>query len=167
MEVFNKLGVDIGFVTLGLIGVNFILLVLCIILFVKTSGIKKRYKKFMSGSDGHSLEDEINKKFIQLEAIHRANEANTEKLLQLEKLVLASYKKVGIVKYDAFSEMGGKLSFVLTLLDSNNNGVLLNSMHSSREGCYTYVKEIVKGESFIVLSEEEKESLRQAISYKM
>ena len=58
--------------------------------------------------------------------------------------------------------MGGNLSFALTLLDGNNNGYIINSMHS-REGCYNYIKEIVKGESYIELSEEESESLSRAI----
>ena len=73
-----------------------------------------------------------------------------------------NYQKVGIVKYDAFNEMGGKLSFALTLLDGNNSGWVINAMHS-REGCYTYIKEIVRGESYIELAEEEAESLEQAI----
>lgn len=59
------------------------------------------------------------------------------------------YQKVGIVKYDAFHEMGGDLSFALTMLDENNTGWILNAMHS-REGCYTYIKEVIKGE--VILS---------------
>lgn len=74
-----------------------------------------------------------------------------------------SYQKVGIVKYDAFHEMGGKLSFALTMLDNKNNGFIINSMHS-REGCYMYIKEIVAGESYIELGEEEAESLEKAIA---
>lgn len=73
-----------------------------------------------------------------------------------------NYQKIGIVKYDAFQEMGGNLSFVLTLLDANDNGFVLNVMHS-REGCYNYIKEIVKGESYVELSSEETESLEKAI----
>ena len=63
----------------------------------------------------------------------------------LYRALRSSYQKVGIVKYDAFGEMGGKLSFALTMLDNDNNGWILNSMHS-RDGCYTYIKEIVRGE---------------------
>ena len=65
-------------------------------------------------------------------------------------------------RHNILQEMGGKLSFALTLLDGNNNGYIINSMHS-REGCYNYIKEIVKGESYIELSEEEAESLDRAI----
>ena len=73
------------------------------------------------------------------------------------------YKKVGIVKYDAFNEMGGKLSFALAMLDKSNNGYVINAIHS-REGCYTYAKEIVRGESFITLGEEEKKALEKAVN---
>ena len=58
--------------------------------------------------------------------------------------------------------MGGKLSFALAMLDNNNTGWIINAMHS-REGCYTYVKEIVKGESYVELAEEEAEALDKAI----
>ena len=42
------------------------------------------------------------------------------------------------------------------------SGWIINAMHS-REGCYTYVKEIVKGESYVELAEEEAEALDKAI----
>ena len=48
------------------------------------------------------------------------------------------------------------------MLDGKNNGWVINAMHS-REGCYTYIKEIVNGESYIELSEEEAESLEKAV----
>ena len=53
------------------------------------------------------------------------------------------------------------MSFVIALLNNDNSGIVLNAMHS-REGCFTYAKEIIKGESFIPLSEEEKQALEQA-----
>ena len=59
--------------------------------------------------------------------------------------------------------MGGKLSFALALLDNNDTGFVINAMHS-REGCYTYIKEIIKGESYIVLGDEEKEAVEIAKS---
>ena len=88
-----------------------------------------------------------------------------DKYKHLEKVfnkMRTHYQKVGIVKYDAFHEMGGELSFAITMLDENNTGWILNIMHS-RQGCYAYVKDIVKGESTIQLAEEERESLEKAI----
>ena len=67
------------------------------------------------------------------------------------------------MKYDAFKEVGGTLSFVLTLLTKENDGIIMNSMHSNKEGCYIYIKEVKGGEVFVTLSEEERQSLEQAI----
>ena len=72
--------------------------------------------------------------------------------------------KYGIVKYDAFEDMGGKLSFVLAMLDNDNSGFILNAIHS-RENCFLYIKEIVKGESYIMLSQEEMEALKRAVNF--
>ena len=70
---------------------------------------------------------------------------------------------MGIVKYDAFKEMGGNLSFTLCLLDDMNTGFILNTMHG-RDSSYTYIKEIIKGEAYATLGEEEKEALDKAIN---
>lgn len=74
----------------------------------------------------------------------------------------SAFQKVGIVKYDAFQHMGGQLSFSLALLDENNNGFVLNSVHST-EGCYTYTKEIKKGVCAISLGKEEEQALSMAM----
>ena len=62
------------------------------------------------------------------------------------------------MRYDAFNQMGGQLSYSLVLLDENNNGFIVNSVHST-EGCYSYSKEIRNGDSNISLSTEEEEAL--------
>jgi len=85
-----------------------------------------------------------------------------ERLEGIDETLVKTYQKMGIVKYDAFKEMGGKLSFSLALLNQDNTGILISSMHS-REGCYTYTKEIIKGESFVLLADEEREALNQAM----
>ena len=71
-----------------------------------------------------------------------------------------------IAKYDAFDDVGGKLSFALALLDKNNTGLILNAVHS-RDNCFLYLKEIVKGESYVMLSQEEVEALRKAVNFEL
>ena len=80
----------------------------------------------------------------------------------LFKNMESTFQKIGIIKYDAFNQMGGQLSFSLVLLDKNNNGFVLNSVHGA-EGCYTYTKEIKDGTSEISLGEEEKQALDMAM----
>ena len=104
------------------------------------------------------------RKFDLIEKLVRSTDDNGEEIDKIWKVMDKSLNKYGIVKYDAFEDMGGKLSFVLAMLDKNNTGFLLNAIHS-RENCFLYIKEIVNGESYVVLSEEEVEALRQAVNF--
>ena len=71
------------------------------------------------------------------------------------------YSKIHVLKYDAFPDVVGKMSFVLVLLDMHNNGIVVNSIRSG-EGNYLYLKEVVKGESATVLCKEEEQALKEA-----
>ena len=55
------------------------------------------------------------------------------------------------------------MSFALAMLDKDNSGLILNAVHS-RDNCFLYLKEIVKGESYVMLSQEEVEALRKAVN---
>ncbi|WP_313129947.1 DUF4446 family protein [Anaerocolumna sp.] len=164
MSIFEELGLDLGYVLLGVAGFSVILFIMNIILFVKNRNLKKKYRSFMSGSNGKDLEEVILTRFSEIDFLKVENKKIKTKLENISETLLSTYQKIGIVKYDAFKEMGGKLSFSLALLNDNNDGFIINSMHSSREGCYTYIKEILKGESYVVLAEEEKLALEQAIN---
>ena len=144
------------YIILGLAALLIILLINIIVLGVKFKKMNKNYKKFMTGASGENLEEQILSRFADIDNLKTETNKLNEDLKKVKENLLITYQKVGVVKYDAFKEMGGKLSFVMALLDKNNNGILLNSVHSSREGCYTYLKEIIKGESFLELSEDEK-----------
>lgn len=129
---------------------------------MKHKCMQAKYQIFMRGKDGKSLEKGFLEQFKTVEKLERAVKQNTRDIDTIYKRMKTHYQKIGIVRYDAFQEMGGNLSFVLTMLDKNNNGWVFNAMHS-REGCYTYIKEIVKGESYMELGEEERESLKKAM----
>ena len=129
---------------------------------MKYDRLKQSYFSFMRGKDGKTLEKSILAKFDELEDLSALVKKHSADIKDIHRRMSSHYQKIGIVKYDAFLEMGGNLSFALTMLDEKDNGWILNVMRS-QEGCYTYVKEIVKGESFIELSEEEAESLERAI----
>ena len=117
---------------------------------------------FMRGKDGKTLEESMKERFAEVDTILKVTKQNRSDIREINRRLEGNYQKLGIIKYDAFNEMGGKLSFALAMLDGKNNGWVINAMHS-REGCYTYVKEIVKGESYVELAEEEAEALDKAI----
>lgn len=148
-------------VVLALAILSVALLTTTIILLVKVGSLTKKYNAFMKGSDGYTLESTILNRFKEIDILKEESKYTSEKLNIACETLITAYQKIGIVKYDAFKEMGGKLSFSLCLLDDENNGFILTSMHT-REGCYTYVKEIIKGESFVVLAAEERRALEEA-----
>ncbi|SHI45117.1 DUF4446 family protein [Parasporobacterium paucivorans] len=164
-KIFDSLGLDALdpavyiFVLLGLV---IILVIITILTLRATNKLKKRYDRFLMGKNAETLEDLIKNRFEELEYLKKENESKTALIQEISEKIRISYQKAAIVKYDAFNEMGGKLSFALALLDENNTGFVLTSMHS-REGCYTYIKEIIRGESYIVLGDEEKEAINKAI----
>ena len=163
LDFFGLFSVDTLYVILGMAVVMAVMLVFLIINSVKIKKMKLTYTSFMSGKDGKSLEEVILKRFKEVDELKKEDAAKKVQLDDINELLRFAFSKMGMVKYDAFNEMGGKLSFALALLDNRNNGFLINAMHS-REGCYTYVKEIINGESYINLGEEEKKALNKAIN---
>jgi len=139
----------------------FILAILLIVSLIKINKLNKKYAAFMKGAKGKDLESSILTRFSEMDKMKTDIEYIYGKLNIACDMLLTAYQKMSIVKYDAFKEMGGKLSFSLAMLDDKNNGYILTSVHT-REGCYTYVKEIIRGESFVVLSEEERKALEEA-----
>ena len=97
------------------------------------------------------------------EQIDQMNQLLREDIVSLRKNQRITYQKMGIVKYNAFREMSGDLSYALALLDQEDNGFIINSVYA-KEGGYSYIKEIIRGESSILLSDEEKAALNKAKS---
>lgn len=160
--ISQYLGFDSDYIILGLAGFCIILFILVIVNMVQTSKMKKKYKKFMSGKNAKSLEETLVKRLDQIDSLVEANAANEKNIKKVVNNMKFTFQKVGLVKYVAFNEMGGKLSFSLALLNASNDGFVLNAVHS-REGCYTYIKEIIDGNSIIVLAQEEQEALNMAM----
>lgn len=163
--ISEYLGFDSDYIIIGLAVAVLILLILAIVNIVQMSKLKKSYKAFMTGKNGKNLEDTLIKRLNQVDALIDSNNENEKNIKELFDDMQYTYQKMGLIKYDAFNEMGGKLSFSLAMLDVRNNGFIINAMHT-REGCYTYIKEIVDGNSIIVLSEEEQEALNRAMGKK-
>lgn len=165
MEFFNTINEYAAYIMLGMLAVIIILFVLVIVNMVQNNKLKKKYRKFMMGKDCRSLEDNLIQRMNEIEGLIASNQENKKNIDKIFRNLNRTYQKVGMVKYDAFHEMGGKLSFSLAVLNKLNDGFILNAVHS-REGCYTYIKEIIKGNSVILLSEEEKEALDEAMGTK-
>lgn len=163
-EMFDALGNSAGVITALLLILVIILLFQMISCNMRMTRLEKKYKMFMKGSDAQSLEKAFVRKMNQIDRLYEAKEDHEHSIEFLKKNFNIIFSKYGVEKYDAFEDVGGKLSFALALLDKENNGLILNAVHS-RDNCFLYMKEIVKGESYVMLSQEEVEALRKAVTF--
>lgn len=157
------LGIPTDYVIIGLAALVVLLIILMIVNVVQMAKLKKRYAIFMKGKNAKSLEDTLVYRLEQVDELIENNAANERNIDAIFKRMQFDFQKYGLVKYDAFDEMGGKLSFSLAMLNEKNDGFVLNAVHS-REGGYTYIKEIINGNSIIALAEEEQQALNMALA---
>lgn len=148
---------------IGIVVIALLFLILHIRQSIKISRLMNRYEKFMRGKNAENLASSIEENFTQMEKLTISHQKTQLKVEEALHDITSTFHKLGIVKYDAFKEMGGNLSFALCLLNDNNTGFILNTMHG-RESSYTYIKEIIKGEAYATLGEEEKEALEKALN---
>jgi hypothetical protein len=162
--MLSSMGIDPGVIMIFLMVLDVILLILVFELRMKVNRMNTRYRSFMKGEDGASLERTLKKELHKLRKDTNHIESFDAQLQEITRVLKKSVHKYGMVKYDAFDDVGGKLSFVLAMLNDDNSGFVLNAVHS-KENCFLYLKEIVNGESYIILSDEEIQALRIAENY--
>lgn len=154
---------NIAYLLIGLAVLVLVLIVLCIVLFVKFNGQKKRYDYFMGANrrPSHNLEMKIEEYFETSKQIEEKYAKLLDMVTDMDKTDKTKIQKVGLVRYNPFDEMGGNLCFALAFLDGYDNGVVLNGIHS-RTGSFTYAKPIEMGVSTYMLSEEEIKAVEMA-----
>lgn len=145
-------------IIISLLGLNILLFLVIIIQSAKNKNLKKKFLNLTNNQDFKSLEQAIkitNEKIDYFEEVLKALQKNYHVLNENSKL---NIKKLGIIRYDAFENVGSKLSFALALLDEYDNGVVINSIYS-REGSNIYAKPIENGLSKYPLSAEEMQAI--------
>lgn len=156
-------GIDSDFFLIGLAVLVLIFLILLIVQTVRIGKLNKRLASFMKGKDGKSLEETLIHRLEQIDDVSRQNEENKRNIKKINAKMKNTFCRCGIVKYDAFNESGGKLSFVITLLDEKKDGFILNVVHA-HDGSYSYIKDVVAGNPIVNLGTEEEESLERALT---
>lgn len=159
--IYQYTGIDPAYYLAALVFLVIVLIILIIVILCKHKKLRKRIDAFLQGKDGESLEEIFLSCMEKVQIADKENNRLQEEIEGLKKIQCMTYQKMGMVKYDAFRQMNGELSYALALLDQEENGFIINSIYAN-EGSYSYIKEIVKGECLIQLSEEEQKALNQA-----
>ncbi|GIV15536.1 MAG: hypothetical protein KatS3mg022_0971 [Armatimonadota bacterium] len=133
------------------------------ILLVQTRSLSKRLRRLTAGATGASLEGVLMDHLARVEEVDTRQRQIEQRVSALEAQVPLCVQHVGLVRYDAFEDVGGQQSFSLAMLDARQNGMILTSVYS-RSDVRVYAKAIRQGQPSHPLSEEELQALRNALS---
>lgn len=156
-QLLELLETNIIYIVLGLIATVILLLILTILLFIKVSKIKHRYNEFMRGTEV-DIEGLLRESIEKAESIQESHKYVKDSIARMQNQLNKCVQKVGVVRYAAIPEVGAELSFAVALLDDEDNGIVINGIYT-REGSYTYAKEIIEGNSKHQLSDEESKAI--------
>lgn len=141
---------------------NIILIILVTVNIIYSIYINRKYISFMRKlGNGNNLDEMLKKYLADVREIKKDNSEIKAYYTQLDNNIDTCIQKVGLVRYNAFKDVGSDLSFAIALLDRNDNGVILNGLYGS-ESSNIFAKPIKGGASKYQLSEEEKEALEIA-----
>lgn len=153
--------VDITTIILILVGVLIVWNGVLTYLFIRTG--KQNELFFDDGSK--NLRDLVTRAITDSKGIHTRAAKIEKSIDQISSIIRNSYQRFAMVRYNPFSDTGGDQSFSLALLDLNNNGVVITSIHG-REINRIYAKQVENGKSRHNLSAEEEEAIKGAINEK-
>ena len=141
-------------------------IILLILNHLKLTKIKNEYSEFMKKlGNGKNIDENLKVYMDRVQKVEDLNKEIIQYCESLDKTVDTCIQKIGIVRYNAFKDVGSNLSFTLALLNNNNNGVVLSGIYS-RDNSNIYAKPIKDGKSEYILSDEEKEAIEKAINEK-
>ncbi len=146
------------------VAISVVSMIIAFVSIVRYKAIYNNYDLFMRGRDAESLEDLILEEKTRIGRLEEEDAANKEMMRTMNRNIRASFQKMGIVHYDAFDGMGGKISFAMALLDYTNTGLIINCMHGTN-GCFLYIKDVDAGTTDVQLGAEEKGALERALGY--
>lgn len=162
MSDLQRLQVDFGPALLAALIVGFVvLLVLHLRLRARVGRVLLQYQRLARGGGGGNLEELLDR---QLELAEQTSErvGELEQLqTELRQAMLRTVQRVGLVRFNPFSDTGGDQSFSIALLDGEGDGLVISSLFSRSE-TRVFAKPIQGGQSKYNLTEEEQQAIQLA-----
>lgn len=146
-------------------GEGLILLILLIWIAKLTSSLRKQkqaYAKLIGDTGVPQLEDVLRAVHGKLDDLDQRQKDQETALATQEKRLSALKGKIGVHRFNAFSDTGSDLSFSIAIVNDEQDGVVITGIHS-REQAFLYAKPIDKGQSAYMLSPEEKTAINRAL----
>jgi len=153
---------DVYFI-LGVAAISLFLLIYTIVLSRGLASLRKRYgAKLADGSVGEIV-DNLTEHANAIADLNARHDDTKSKQIEHSVVLAGCVQRMGMVRFNAFDDVGGEQSFALVLLDANGNGIALSSLYG-RQDSRVYAKSIANGEGERPLSDEERSALNMALS---
>ncbi|MFH1737309.1 MAG: DUF4446 family protein [Actinomycetota bacterium] len=127
-------------------------------------GLLRRSQRILTrGMTDSNLAEILAQHFVRTDSLEDRIAQLEHNVAALHDIQLGAVQRIGLVRYDAFRDMGGELSFALALLDERGDGVVVSTI-TGRQDNRTYVKQVKGGQTDVSSSAEEDEAIKQAMS---
>jgi hypothetical protein len=127
--------------------------------------VRRMFRVFMTGSDSKNLEESLLEMSQRVTNLEEDRSIHSKNIRDLERKLSYAVQRVGMVRFNAFSDAGGELSFAVAMLDSEGSGIVVSSIYGRAEA-RVYGKSVVKGKASMHLSAEEENAIAQAMGNK-
>jgi hypothetical protein len=139
-----------------------VLLAVClaglVLLWFRLAGIQGKLERITRGEDGQSLQGVLETHLGRVVEVQADVVDLTRRTANLEVEGRRAFQRIGLVRFNPFEDTGGNQSFALALLDAEEDGIIISSLHS-RGATRIYAKAIAAGRPEAALSAEESEAL--------
>lgn len=162
-NIISIIGSIQSYLVLIILLIVIILLIIFISILKAINKLEKKYNMFMRNLSDKNIEELLINYFDKIDDVKSSNDEMKDTINKMNNEVNKCIQKYSIIRYKAFDDVGSDLSFSISLLDNNNNGLILTGIFGRNE-CTTYAKPIENGISKYELSIEEKQALEDAIS---
>lgn len=132
---------------------------------IRQNRVIRRYRLLLGGSGprGESLERLLLQQAAQLEDLQAQVRHLAGRIDELAQAAVGHIQHVGVVRFQAFPDIGSDLSFSIALLDGRRNGFVLTSLYGRTES-RVYAKPVQAGTSVYPLTEEERQAIQRALA---
>ena len=150
-----------GAALMGAAGLYLLMLILLVIALFRLTRLGRLQAQLLRGADGMNLEQLLVQQGDTLQEMAANVSTATAMGRSNADTVRYCLQKVGLVRYDAFANVGGEQSFSVALLDNEGNGVVLSGLYARNE-VRVYAKPVVGGASPLALSDEERDAINRS-----
>lgn len=131
--------------------------------FFSFASVRRRLIVLQGKAGQADILEAVAKQVEEVRALRTGIQHLSEQLAALAEAFQGALQRVAVYRYDAFEDMGGKLSFSAAFLDGRGDGLVISCINGRQEA-RTYAKPVERAKSAYNLSPEEEEAIRRALA---